>query len=231
MIIVVGGEKGGTGKSCLAQNLAVYFNNEQQASVVIVDCDPQQATMQWCQERDMNRSLPNLKCVQLSGKIRNELLSLSNHYDVVIVDCGGRDNMALRSSISVAHHVLIPVQPKRRDLKTVPLVEDIISTCRMVNPNMNAAFVLTQCSTIASMAPRLIEAKETCRGFEIQVLNSVTFSRSVYDDAEESGASVFEIEPKGKAAAELRGIIEELLARNASNKIDMSEPLHVQAFA
>jgi chromosome partitioning protein len=34
MIILVGGEKGGAGKSCLAQNLAVYFKQKIEMSFI-----------------------------------------------------------------------------------------------------------------------------------------------------------------------------------------------------
>ncbi|WP_018983250.1 AAA family ATPase [Salinimonas chungwhensis] len=213
MMILVGGEKGGSGKSCLAQNIAVYLRTEKNASVLMVDCDPQRTTSDWIQERNANNKLTPINCVQLFGKIRNDLLSLRQHYDYVVIDCGGQDNLALRSSMAVADHILIPLRPKRRDLKTVPHMEDILSTCKMVNPKMNAAFVVTQCPSLPSLASRILEAKEVCRSFEVPVLNSVTFSRNMYDDSEESGMSVIESEPEGKAATEIRCIIEELLAR------------------
>lgn len=219
MIILVGGEKGGSGKSCLAQNIAVHLRVEKDASVLMVDCDPQRTTSDWIQERNSSEELPAINCVQLYGKIRNELLSLSAHYDYVIIDCGGQDNLALRSSMAVANHILIPLRPKRRDLKTVPHMEDIISTCKMVNPNMNAAFVITQCPSLPSLAPRILEAKEVCRSFDVPVLNSVTFSRNMYDDSEEYGKSVMESEPDGKAAVEIRSIIEELITRGKANDV------------
>lgn len=223
MIILVGGEKGGSGKSCLAQNVAVYLRNEKDATVLMVDCDPQRTTSDWVQERKADNALPEINCVQLYGKIRNELLSLAQYYDYVIIDCGGQDNLALRSSMAVAHHVIIPLRPKRRDLKTVPHMEDIISTCMMVNPKMNAAFVITQCPSLPSLAPRILEAKDVCRSFNVPVLNSVTFSRNMYDDSEESGRSVIESEPDGKAAVEIRSIIEEMFIRGKSNDISQFE--------
>lgn len=218
MIILVGGEKGGSGKSCLAQNIAVYLRTEKNASVLMVDCDPQRTTSDWIHERNHAAELPSINCVQLYGKIRNELLSMKNHYDYVVIDCGGQDNLALRSSMAVADHILIPLRPKRRDLKTVPHMEDILSTCKMVNPNMNPAFVITQCPSLPSLANRILEAKEVCRSFDVPVLNSVTYSRNMYDDSEESGRSVMESEPDGKAAIEIRSIIEELLTRGKSNE-------------
>jgi chromosome partitioning protein len=217
MMILVGGEKGGSGKSCLAQNLAVYFARDKKAIVLMVDCDPQRTTSDWIQARNSDPSLPAINCIQLYGKIRNDLLSLMQHYDYVIVDCGGQDNLALRAAMSVADHVIIPLRPKRRDLKTVPHMEDMLSTCKMVNPKMLASFVITQCPSLPNQAKRILEAKDVCHSYGINVLNAVTFNRNVYDDSEEQGSSVLEIEPQGKAALEMTAIAEELLAMKPDN--------------
>jgi chromosome partitioning protein len=217
MMILVGGEKGGSGKSCLAQNLAVYFARDKKAIVLMVDCDPQRTTSDWIQARNSDPSLPAINCIQLYGKIRNDLLSLTQHYDYVIVDCGGQDNLALRAAMSVADHVIIPLRPKRRDLKTVPHMEDMLSTCKMVNPKMLASFVITQCPSLPNQAKRILEAKDVCQSYGINVLNAVTFNRNVYDDSEEQGSSVLEIDPQGKAAIEMTTIAEELLAMKPDN--------------
>jgi len=217
MMILVGGEKGGSGKSCLAQNLAVYFARNKKAIVLMVDCDPQRTTSDWIQARNSDPSLPAINCIQLYGKIRNDLLSLGQHYDYVVVDCGGQDNLALRAAMSVADHVVIPLRPKRRDLKTVPHMEDMLSTCKMVNPKMIASFVITQCPSLPNQVKRILEAKDVCRSFGINVLDAVTFNRNVYDDSEEQGSSVIEIDPEGKAAIEMVAIAEELMSIEPDN--------------
>ena len=56
MIILVGGEKGGAGKSCLAQNLAVYLQTKNR-DVLLLDADPQGTTTDWIKERDENEDL------------------------------------------------------------------------------------------------------------------------------------------------------------------------------
>lgn len=212
MMILVGGEKGGSGKSCLAQNLAVYFARDKEAIVLMVDCDPQRTTSDWIQARNTDPSLPAINCIQLYGKIRNDLMSLNQHYDYVIVDCGGQDNLALRAAMSVADHVVIPLRPKRRDLKTVPHMEDMLSTCKMVNPKLLASFLIAQCPSLPNQSKRILEAKEVCSSYGINVLNAVTYSRNIYDDSEEQGSSVLENEPDGKAAQEMIAIAEELMA-------------------
>lgn len=217
MMILVGGEKGGSGKSCLAQNLAVYFARDKEAIVLMVDCDPQRTTSDWIQARNTDPTLSSINCIQLYGKIRNDLLSLNQHYDYVIVDCGGQDNLALRAAMSVADHVIIPLRPKRRDLKTVPHMEDMLSTCKMVNPKMLASFVITQCPSLPNQAGRILEAKEVCSSYGINVLNAITYNRNIYDDSEEQGSSVLEIDPGGKAATEMISIAEELIAMKPDN--------------
>jgi chromosome partitioning protein len=212
MIVLIGGEKGGSGKSCLAQNIAVFFAKYREGSVLMVDCDPQRTTSDWIQARNNSPDLPAISCVQLYGKIRNDLLSLEDRYDVIVVDCGGQDNLALRAAMSVAEHVLIPLRPKRRDLKTVPHMEDILTTCKMVNPKMKASFVITQCPALPNQANRILEAKEVCDSYCINVLDAITYNRNIYDDSEENGMSVLEIDEDGKAAEEIKAIAEEMLA-------------------
>ena len=79
MILLVGGEKGGSGKSCLAQNMAVYLQH-QKKDVLLLDADPQGTTTDWAKEREENEKLANLPCVQASGNIRQILKDLVNRY-------------------------------------------------------------------------------------------------------------------------------------------------------
>ncbi|ACA86053.1 AAA family ATPase [Shewanella woodyi] len=222
MIILVGGEKGGAGKSCLAQNVAVHITRKFQANVLMVDCDPQRTTSDWIQARNEDPELPTINCIQLYGKIRNDLLSQDERFDYVIVDCGGQDNLAMRAAMSVATYVILPLRPKRRDLKTLPHMEDMLSTCKMVNPKMVATIVMTQCPSLPSQYKRILEAKEVVQSFGLRVLNSVTFNRNIYDDSEEQGASVMEIEPEGKAATEIVAIADEIFAIEPENSYELN---------
>jgi len=222
MILLVGGEKGGAGKSCMAQNLAVHITQKFQANVLMVDCDPQRTTSDWIQARNEDPNLPTINCIQLYGKIRNDLLSQDQRFDYVIVDCGGQDNLAMRAAMSVATYVVLPLRPKRRDLKTLPHMEDMLSTCKMVNPKMVATIVMTQCPSLPSQFKRILEAKEVVQSFGLRVLDAVTFSRNIYDDSEEQGSSVIEIDPEGKAAMEIHAIADELFAIEPENCYELN---------
>ncbi|GLP95974.1 AAA family ATPase [Paraferrimonas sedimenticola] len=219
MILLVGGEKGGSGKSCLAQNTAVYLAKECNASVMLVDCDPQRTSADWAQARGNNPDLTKINCVQMYGKIRSDLLSLQKAYDIIIIDCGGQDSLALRASLSVANYALLPLRPKRRDLKTVAHMDELLATCQMINPELKANFVITQCPSLPNQGKRIIEAKEVCKTWGIPVLDSVTYHRNVYDDSEESGLSVIETEGESKAAEEIRGLVNELMGVGCTEEL------------
>jgi chromosome partitioning protein len=210
MILLVGGEKGGSGKSCLAQNLAVYLQ-QKGLDVLLLDADPQGTSTDWAQERGQNDALPTLPCVQASGNLRAVLKDLSKRYQNIVIDSGGQDSEALRSAMTLATHMLLPFRPKRRDLKTLTLVEQLVKLAVAVNPDLKARAVITQCPTLPSQVQRILDAKAACSTFGIQPLNAVTFARNIYDDADEDGASVLESKADPKAAEEITAIAKEFL--------------------
>ena len=146
IILLVGGEKGGSGKSCLAQNIAVYLQRKNK-DVLLLDADPQGTTTDWAKEREENDELMNLSCVQASGNIRQTLKDIAKRYQVVVVDAGGQDSEALRSAMTVATHMLLPFRPKRRDLKTLVNVSQLVKLAKAVNPDMKVRAITMSNST------------------------------------------------------------------------------------
>ncbi|TMP23807.1 AAA family ATPase [Pseudoalteromonas ruthenica] len=208
-IILVGGEKGGPGKSTVAQNLAVYLIN-QGFDTLLYDADVQGTSKDWVDERSENPKLTQVTCVQRSGKIKDSLLDLVGKYDAIVVDAGGHDNEALRSAMAAADLMLIPLRPKRRDLKTLEHVEELVSLASNFNEKLVVRTVITQCPTLPSQTKRILDAKEACESFGLKPLNAITCNRNVYDDCDEGGLSVFECKDK-KAIEEMSAIAKEFL--------------------
>lgn len=210
MIILVGGEKGGSGKSCLAQNLAVYLQS-QSKDVLLVDTDPQGTTADWVKSRENNSAVKPLVCVVAGGNIRQTITDLSMRYAHIVIDSGGQDSEALRSAMTVATHMLLPFRPKRRDLKTLIHIEALVRLARAVNPDLIARAIITQCPAMPSQWPRIAEAKATCVSFGVECLDGITIMRNVYDDSDEDGSSVLENGNDAKAKAELEAVAKEFL--------------------
>lgn len=211
MIILLGGEKGGSGKSCLAQNLAVWLQRKGR-DVLLLDADPQGTTVDWAKEREQAGVLSPLPVVEAHGNIRQTLLDLQKRYEEIIVDAGGADSEALRSAMTVATHMLIPFRPKRRDLKTLPNVENMVRLARAVNPDLIVRAVITQAPALPSQGQRILDSKDACTSFGIQALQAFTTARNVYDDADENGSSVLEAGTDGRAIEEIELIADELFS-------------------
>lgn len=204
MIIAVGGQKGGSGKSCLAQNLAVALVRAGE-QVMLIDADPQKTSADWADQRKDNGRAEAIDCQAMTGDISKATLALAETGRTLIIDCGGRDSKELRSALVIADLVLVPVRPKRRDLNTLEYVADLVEKSRLVNPDLIARVVISQAPPLPSQVQRILDSKAVAEQFGLPALDPVIFSRNVYDDAEEAGLSVFEASDD-KAVAEIEAI-------------------------
>ena len=167
--------------------------------VFFLDADPQGTTTDWIKERDDNDDLKDIPSVQASGNIRSVLKDLQGRYQDIVIDAGGQDSEALRSAMTIATHMLLPFRPKRRDLKTLAHMEQVLKLAKTVNPDLIARAIITQCPTLPSQVQRILDAKDACKSFGINALNAITTNRNVYDDADENGLSVFEVNSDQKS--------------------------------
>lgn len=128
MILLVGVEKGGTGKSTVAVNLAA-MRASQGKEVLLVDTDAQESATIWASARSENGVEPIVTCVSLRGKVGFDLAKLSTKFDTVIVDAGGRDSVELRQSMAVCNKMVMPFRPSQFDTwsldKMASLLKDI----------------------------------------------------------------------------------------------------------
>ena len=105
MIILIGSQKGGCGKSTLTINIAAALAKLNK-DVIIVDADIQSTSSRWAADRSEN--LPKVHCVQKYENMKNTLLDLNQRYKFVIVDVAGKDSKELRTGMIVANILLIP---------------------------------------------------------------------------------------------------------------------------
>ena len=104
--------------------------------------------------------LKDIPSVQASGNIRSVLKDLQGRYQDIVIDAGGQDSEALRSAMTIATHMLLPFRPKRRDLKTLAHMEQVLKLAKTVNPDLIARAIITQCPTLPSQVQRILDAKE-----------------------------------------------------------------------
>ncbi|MEX6156055.1 hypothetical protein AB6G46_24380 [Providencia hangzhouensis] len=50
----------------------------------------------------------------------------ANKYDYVVIDAGGFDSEVQREAMLVATHLLLPIRPKRRDIRSLAALDGIV---------------------------------------------------------------------------------------------------------
>jgi chromosome partitioning protein len=205
MIVTVGGEKGGSGKTTLAATLAAYhavMGND----VLLVNADPQQSASYWSEQRRFyHPDAKEIVCVSVrGGKIHHELRDLERRYGTLVVDTGGRDSAELRSALVVTDRVLLPVRPEQFDLATLPKMEDLISQAEPLNERLRASVVLNQVPSqgrdrLAKEARDWLS--DTCP--KLPAISVVIGFRAAFGRANAEGLAVTEMSRKDtKACAE-----------------------------
>lgn len=150
MIVVVGGIKGGCGKTTIATNLCVMRAQEGK-KVLLVDADDQKTASDWASHRHALGIETKWTTIKLSGKsIHSELKKMSENYDDIIIDVGGRDTTSQRAAFSVAHKCLIPFKPKSFDMWTLEGVKTLINETKGFNPGLKAYALINQADSRGS---------------------------------------------------------------------------------
>lgn len=191
MIIVVGGIKGGGGKTTIATNLCV-MRSQTGKKVLLVDADEQRTASDWSCQRESRGIETKWTTIQLSGKsIHTELRKMSKDYDDVIVDVGGRDTTSQRSALTIADMCIIPFKPKSFDMWTLGGVKTMINEISAVNPNLMVFTLLNQADSRGSDNDDAFEMIK-----EVQEFISLPVSignRKAFANAAADGLSVVEL--------------------------------------
>lgn len=209
-IIELASQKGGPGKTTAVVNIAAELAR-QGHDVLIVDADQgTQSASRWVTDRGENPSLPVVHSIQKSGNIRAALKDLASRYDFVIVDAPGHDSQEMRTALTVADVVIIPVRPSQLDLDTIARLVDLVDQARDMNPALKVLGLLSQVPTFSS-SKEADEAKEFLNDYpEIPLLDGKMTLRKVYRDSIPEGKGVVEAN-NGKAAAEMQLLVKEIL--------------------
>lgn len=194
MIVVIGGEKGGTGKSTIAVNLAAIAAGRGR-DVLLIDTDTQPSSSMWAAIRDQDNVEPRVASIQKSGKgIAKQILDLADRYQEIIIDAGGRDSMELRYALGVAHKAYIPVRPGQFDTWTLSKMNHLVEESQAFNPSLEA-YLLISCASPNMLIQEAEDARRYIEEGEFEHLGlakSVLRERIVYRKAIRDGLSVAE---------------------------------------
>lgn len=195
-VILIGGEKGGTGKSTIATNLSV-MSCLMGHDVLLLDADKQGSSSKFIGHRNETGLKSTPTCVQIRGKyLHKEIEDLNKRYEVIVIDAGGQDSMELRSAMASPSVIKLytPLQPSEFDLNTLATMDDLVCTAQSFNHNLEAFLIFNQSPTHSKIYT-LAEAKEFCKEYEnIKICNSIVSHRVPFQYATSHYMSVVEFE-------------------------------------
>ena len=202
MLTLYANFKGGTGKSTVVFNMAMW-RSAQGHAVTVCDLDPQRTVSDVAAIREEDGIEPSLKVVHKlpeKGKARGDWL----------IDVGTSDMAAVGDAIRACSLIVIPVTPSQADIwatqRFLEIVKKERGTSRM--PTVRA-FI-----NRADPHPR---SRENAEAFEalkmlgtIKPLQSKLVQRLAFRRSFSEGLAVNELEPSGKAAFELNDLANEI---------------------
>ncbi len=206
MKIVVGGTKGGSGKSTVSTNLAVLRATEGH-EVLLVDADDQETAADFTELR--NQTLEEgagYTCIKLTGpSVRTEVQRLAPKYDDIIIDTGGRDTTSQRAALTVADILLVPFVPRSFDVWTLDNISRIVDEMKVANPDLKAFIFLNRADPAgkdnqAAQEYILEELEDQGRLGTFELLDASLGTRKAFGNAQSKGLAVTEHCPKNLKA-------------------------------
>jgi chromosome partitioning protein len=202
VVITVAQQKGGTGKTTLAANIAAAFAPERR--VGLLDIDPQKSLSRWHSLRRARlRQAAALAFSDISGwRLPAELERLKRDHDLVVIDSPPQLDTDARVAVRAADLVLVPIQPSMPDIWAAE------GTLRLAADERRPAHLMFNRTPPTSKLRDAITADLGARN--LPLLRSALGNRAGFAHAFAAGLGVTEAAPRSTAAAELRALLAEL---------------------
>jgi chromosome partitioning protein len=205
-IIATINEKGGTGKSTIATNLATALHR-QGKRVVLIDADPQGTATDWRAASPEGADLPPVVPVARPQELDAALRDLVA--DFVVIDTPARAAQLSAAVVRVADVALIVLQPSGPDVWASAATVKLIQARIDAGGQIDAAFLVNRAAANTKLA-KLIKDGDW-NGYGIDQLTSTVGNRTAFAQALTDGVSVFDLNDTA-AQTEIHNIINELEA-------------------
>jgi len=205
LVIAILNQKGGSGKTTLATNLAYSFVMDKKKTL-LVDSDPQGSARDW-NESNQSSIVP---VVGLDREtIAKDLEAIWTGYDVIIIDGAPQIEKMCIASVKIADFVLMPVQPSPYDIWACAELVDILKARQEITEgHPKAAFIISRLIKNTKLSQEVHAALED---YKIPIFSSYTSQRVIYPTSAAEGKTVFCEDPVNPAAQEIIAIQNEVM--------------------
>lgn len=204
MITVIGSLKGGSGKSTVTFNLAVWLKMAG-VKLEILDLDPQGTLTDVSMVRNEEGLNPSLEV----GGLKNLDNIRLRKNDQVLIDIGTANLEAMKTAISVADRIVVPVPPSQADIwSTQRFIRFVHKHSKRRKPRV-LGFINRGDTHIAVRETDQAAAALVALP-DIDYIKPRLGQRTVYRRSFSEGMAVFELESRSKGAREFSNLCAEL---------------------
>lgn len=208
MITVVANFKGGSGKSTIAFNLALWLLNKN-INVKVFDLDPQRTLTDVSRIRLEDMTEPAL---QVDTNIQHLHEYKADDADQVLIDVGVSDMEAMKTAISLTDRIIIPVPPSQPDVWATHRFLKIVRDTREKDDYPEMLAFINRADTHKDIRES-DEAEEALNMLpDITVLSQRLCQRTIFRRTLSEGMAVYELEKSSKGAKEFEQLSQVLFA-------------------
>lgn len=206
MITVIGNLKGGTGKSTVAFNLAIWLKMHK-GSVTVFDLDPQKTLSDVVDIREEEGFEPELEVFDDVDALK----AWKNKKSEVIVDVGTSDFEAMLTAIQLADRIVTPVPPSQADIwstqRFIKIIRENTGGAKSMPPVLG---FINRADTHRGV--RETDEAEEALGYlkNIERIDLRLYQRTAYRRSFSEGLGVFEMQPTSKASHEIMALAKAL---------------------
>ena len=202
-IISLMNEKGGSGKSTIATNLATALHREGKR-VILVDADPQGTARDWREASPEGANLPPVIALDRPAML-DSIKSMSADY--IVIDTPAKAEAMAAGVVRISHVALVVIQPSGADVwasaATVKLIRQKID----VGGHIDAAFLVNRASGTTKLSKAIKDGDWNEYG--VDQLDSVVGNRIAFAQALTDGLSIYDLSDAA-AKAEIDAVLSEM---------------------
>ena len=184
--------KGGAGKTTTALHLSVALE-EMGLSVAVFDLDPQASASLWADRRGEGPPVVPAQAPRLPALLAQ---AREQNADLIILDTPPNADGIAADAAAHADAILIPCRPSTLDLDAIG------ASVRLANAAGKPAYVVANAAPVQGGETEQMRAALEQAGVSVSPI--VLHQRKAFASYIESGRTAQEMEPRGKAADEVR---------------------------
>ncbi len=226
-VITVTNQKGGSGKTTVAVNLAANLGRRGY-EVLIADIDPQGSASHWVSTAPEGREL----AVTIAGlsktgdRVHKYIQKFIDQYDYIVVDSPPVvDSKGTRAALAISHLVIIPVQPAPLDFESTKATLELVENTQVQNRRLRARLLATACPRTNIADTMLAMLGDV----DVPLMDASLGYRTAYREAAGEGALVHDMGYTARDAAEevyalTKEVLEVLHPRGVPKPVKREKP-------